>query len=694
MEQEKLLHLIIIDKSTDEADLLVSALRDAGHDIRDVFVHNESELHSSLEDQKPDLILCDVNMGAPDLKQVHQAVIQSTRDIPIIATASALSSKQQLKAMQSGALDLICKKNPEHFQLVIDREIGNLAARRKLATYDASHNERLQSMADRSRDAIAYIKEGMHIYANPIYLKMFGFPSLEEIESTPVMDIISPDNHPKLKNYLRRYSNGEQSTMELEIQALRPEGITFDAVMEFSPANIEGEPCTQLLISDQSISEELEKKVKYLSKQDLLTGLYNREYFLKILDIAIFDARDHKKTYSILYIAPDKFSNIKATVGIAGADLVVGDIANLIRDNLEGSDIAARFGDCSFTVMTKMSDVAIVTALADKIRASIEDHISEVGGKSIPLTCSIGITMFDETANEPQEVMSNADLACELAQKKGGNSVRLHNPIADKLAAQEREKESIAMIMDALANNRYTLAYQPIASLHGDSIEKYEVLVRMLNKEGNEILPDQFIPIAEETGLIVDIDRWIIAKAMEILAERRSSGGSTIFFIKLSGISIADNDLLPWITKQLKKNRLEGNNIVFELSESAVINQLKTAQAFLKGLKELHCGFGLEHFGVGANSVQLLKHLPANYLKIDGSFMHKLGSNRENQEIIKSISNMAMSGNITAIAEFVEDASSLAILWQCGINLIQGYFLQEPDKAMNYNFNAEEQIEA
>lgn len=154
----------------------------------------------------------------------------------------------------------------------------------------------------------------------------------------------------------------------------------------------------------------------------MLTGLYNREYFLKILDIAIFDARDHKKTYSILYIAPDKFSNIKATVGIAGADLVVGDIANLIRDNLEGSDIAARFGDCSFTVMTKMSDVAIVTALADKIRASIEDHISEVGGKSIPLTCSIGITMFDETANEPQEVMSNADLACELAQKKGATA--------------------------------------------------------------------------------------------------------------------------------------------------------------------------------------------------------------------------------------------------------------------------------
>jgi len=216
----------------------------------------------------------------------------------------------------------------------------------------------------------------------------------------------------------------------------------------------------------------------------------------------------------------------------------------------------------------------------------------------------------------------------------------------------------------------------------------------MFGKEDNEILPDQFIPIAEETGLIFDVDRWIIAKAMEVLAERRSSGSNTIFFIKLSGISIANDDLLPWIIKQLKKNRLEGDNVVFELSESAVVNQLKIAQAFLKGLIELHCGFSLEHFGVGANSVQLLKHLPANYLKIDGSFMHKLASNRENQEIIGSIANMAISRNMTTIAEFVEDASSLAILWQCGINLIQGYFLQEPDKIMNYDFSSEEQIEA
>ncbi|MCK4950826.1 MAG: EAL domain-containing protein [Gammaproteobacteria bacterium] len=697
MEQENLLHLIIIDKSMDDADLLVSTLRDAGHDIRSVFVRDESEFHSALEDQNPDLILCDVNMGAPDLEQVQQAVIQSKQDIPIIATASALSSKQQLKAIQAGALDLVCKKNSEHFQFVIDREIKNLAARRKLATYDASHNKvekKLQSLVDSSRNAIAYINEGMHIYANPIYREMFGFPGPEEIESTPVMDIISPDNHSKLKNYLRRYSNGEQGTMELEIQALRPEGITFDATIEFSPASIEGEPCTQLLIRDQSISKELEKKVKYLSKQDLLTGLYSRQYFLKILNIAVLDARDNKNTYSILYIVPDRFSNVKATVGIAGADLVIGDIASIIRDNHEGSDIAARFGDCSFTVMTKMSDIAIVTALADKIRASIEDHISEIAGTSISVTCSIGITMFDETANEAQEVISNADLACELAQKDGGNRVHVHNPIADKLATQEREKESIALIRGSLVNNRYTLVYQPIASLHGDKVEKYEVLVRMLGKEDNEILPDQFIPIAEETGLIVDIDRWIIAKAMKTLAERRNSGSNTVFFIKLSGISIADNDLLPWIIKQLKKNRLEGNSVVFELSESAVVNQLKKAQAFLKGLTELHCGFGLEHFGVGANSVQLLKHLPANYLKIDGSFMHKLASNRENQEIIRSITNMAISRHMTTIAEFVEDASSLAILWQCGINFIQGYFLQEPDKIMNYDFSGEEQIEA
>jgi diguanylate cyclase (GGDEF)-like protein len=479
--------------------------------------------------------------------------------------------------------------------------------------------------------------------------------------------------------------------MELEVQALRPGGNTFDAVMEFSPASIEGEACTQIVIRDQSINKELEKKIKYLSKQDLLTGLYNRQYFLEELNLAVSDAKSNKKAYTVFYIEPDNFKTIKENVGISGTDLVLGDIASLLRDNLEGSDIVSRFGDNSFTVLTRISDTNIVMALAEKIRSAIESHITDVGGKSTPIVCSIGTTLFDETVQDTQEVISNADLACELARKEGGNRVHLHNPIADKMAAQERDKSHIEMIQKALSDDRFILVYQPIASLHGDTGEKYEVLMRIHDEEGNEIMPGQFMPVAEDTGLIVEIDRWVIARAMKILAERRQSGSKTMFFVKLSGQSIADEELLPWIIKHLKENRLEGEGLVFELSEESVVNQLKTAQVFLKNLMELHCGFGLEHFGTGSNSIQILKHLPANFLKIDGTFMRNLASNRENQAIIKSISAMAASQGMITIAEFVEDASSLAVLWQCGVNLIQGHFLQKPDEMMNYDFEGEDQ---
>lgn len=697
MGEKNLLRLLIIDESMNDAEMLVSTLRNAGNAVRPASASDESELNNVLKEQQLDMIICSLDVEEPTLQQVYQAVTQSKQDISILAIADEPDSEKQLLAMQSGARDLVGKKNMEHLQLVVKREMDDLVARRKLAEFDSSSHEsekRFRSLLDSSRDAISYVHEGMHIYANPAYLEMFGFPDAEEIESTPVMDIVNSDNHAKLKDFLRRYSKGEQNTMELEIQALRPGGESFDAVMEFSPASIEGETCTQIMIRDQSINKELEKKIKYLSKQDLLTGLYNRQYFLEELNLAVADAKHNKKTYSVFYIEPDNFKALKEKVGIAGTDLILGDIASMLRDNLEGSDIASRFGDNSFTTLTRINDINVVMALANKIRGAIESHISEIGGKTVTIVCSIGITLFDETVQDTQEVISNADLACELARKKGGNCVHLHNPIADKMAAQAREKESTAMIKSALAENRFFLVYQPIASLHGEAGEKYEVLMRVQDKEGNEVLPSQFISVAEDTGLIVEIDRWVIAKAMEILAERRRNGNDTVFFVKLSAKSIGDENLLPWIIKHLKKNRLEGNGIVFEVYEAAVVNQLKVAQAFLKGLMELHCGFGLEHFGTGTNSIQLLKHLPANYLKVDGSFMRNLASNKENQAIIKSISEMASSRHMTTIAEFVEDASSLAILWQCGVNFIQGHFLQKPDEMMNYDFEGEEQQNA
>jgi EAL domain-containing protein (putative c-di-GMP-specific phosphodiesterase class I) len=182
------------------------------------------------------------------------------------------------------------------------------------------------------------------------------------------------------------------------------------------------------------------------------------------------------------------------------------------------------------------------------------------------------------------------------------------------------------------------------------------------------------------------IDRWVIANAVRALSEREQAGRKTTFFIKLTPQSLDDHGLLPWVAQQLKNSRLRGDALVFEMPESKVVTSLKPARAFLKGLEQLHCGFALEQFGSGLNSFQLLKHIPAHYLKVDRSFMAELPKHKENQERIKAICEQARNAGKLTIAEFVEDATSMSILFTCGVNFVQGNFLQEPEQVMAYEF--------
>jgi diguanylate cyclase (GGDEF)-like protein/PAS domain S-box-containing protein len=695
VDKEKLLHALIIEDSANDAELLANLLRNAGYAVRAVNAEDEEELQSVLKEHNLDVVFCSMESEEPSLQQTHQAISAGGRDITLLATtASGADLQLQTAAMKLGAADLIDRDDQERLQLVMNREIGNLEKRRELRRCENVMREsekRCHALLDSSRDAITYVHDGMHVYANPVYLDTFGFTDIEDIEGMPVMDMVAPEDHGKFKDFLRRHGKNQKEVQQLEVMGMRADGGTFNAMMEFSRASIEGEPCTQIIIRNQSINKELEKKLKYLSKLDLLTGLYNRQYFLEELERAISDAAATTTGSAVLYIEPDNFKTIKDTVGIAGGDLVLSDIANLLQAEIDGSDaIAARFGDNTFAVLLHDQDPQAAEILAERIRSAVENHIAEVGDTSVTATCSIGIGLVGETSQGAQEVLSHADVACEVAAKNGGNRIHLHNPVADEQAGLERDQQWLQLIREAIEHDRFRLVYQPIASLHGETSERYEVLVRMRDSEGKEILPGQFIPVAEKHGLIREIDRWVIGRAIRVLSERRRSGRDTTFFLKISGASLDDDTLLPWLSEQITSSRLEGDSLVFEVSEAAAVTNLKSARQFAKGLQELRCRFSLDHFGNGMNSFQLLKHLPADFLKIDGSFMHNLATDQEQQAMVKSITDMAHSMGKTTIAEFVEDASSLAVLWQCGVNYIQGHFLQAPDEAMEFDFQGEE----
>ncbi|MFN2308459.1 MAG: putative bifunctional diguanylate cyclase/phosphodiesterase [Gammaproteobacteria bacterium] len=688
-EEQQILRLIIVEETQNDAEAIANLLRNAGQVVRFMYAEDTEDLEQALDQQLPDLVLCARGLEALSLEQVAALLRERALDIPVIAIGDVADEPRVIEALRAGAIDLVSFDAPEHLLLVIAREQRNLAMLRDLHFFRTGHKEserRCRALLDSSRDAIAYVHDGMHIYANSSYLEMFGFESLDEIEGTPIMDMVASEDHGSFKEFLRAYGKEAGGPDNLDVKCVSAKG-SFSAQMEFTPATIDSEPCTQIIIRDQSLGDkELEQKLKYLSKQDILTGLFNRQYFMEELELAVNDAHAGSGGSSLLYILLDNFKTVKESIGLGASDLVVSDIAQLLKDQVGDQGLAARFGDSSFTVLFKGQNADATQAFAEALRHAVEERIIDIEGRSVTITLSIGISLITDSSPDAQQILSRADLACEVARSSGGNRVHLHNPVADEQVGREREQQWNHLIQEALSEDRFHLVYQPIVSLQGETDEKYEVLLRMRDSEGDDIRPGQFLPVAVQTGQITEIDRWVIRKAIEVLAERRRGGANTVFFIKLAGPTLEDHELPLWINQQLKEARLAGDAIVLEIAEADAGEHLKSAKAFISAIGALHCKTSIEHFGSSPNSFQLLKHLPVDYLKIDGKFIHNLAGDRDNQAVVKSVVDMALSMNKLCIAEFVEDASSLTVLFQHGVHYIQGYFLAEPTERLNYDF--------
>jgi diguanylate cyclase (GGDEF)-like protein len=518
---------------------------------------------------------------------------------------------------------------------------------------------------------------------------MFGHAEAADVEGIPIMDLISSENQQQFKGILRQLSSGETPEGEIEMNLIRADGAKFAGAMVFAPASIEGEPCTQVIIRTKSDNKALEKELDALRRQDLLTGLFNRNHFTEQLDVAIKAATDENASRSstLLYLEPDDFKQITETVGVAAGDLVLSDIATIIKNNVGANDVAARYSNEIFTVLLAETDPRKVKPLAEKIIKEVANHTFELDGESITTTCSIGAVQITETAADVRKVLSQVDIACKQAKAGGGNQLHVHTA-ADEKASNERDLEWIRRIKTALEKDRFRLLYQPIVSLHAEPGERYEVLLRMLGDQNQDIPPGEFLELAERAGLMPDIDKWVTKQCVKVLATKRNTNAQTRFFIKISHDTLKDQTFLVWLSKLLKAARLHGASLIFEASEPSVLSALKESKLFINGLKQLHCEFAIDHVGSETQSFSYLKHLDVKYLKIDGAYITDLVGNEKNREMVKLIADMAKADHRMVIAEHVQDANVLAVLWQTGVNFIQGYYLQKPEDAMTYDFTS------
>ena len=687
--QDAVIRLLLVEDQLEDAENLISMLRNGGMAIRPQRPESPEDLDTLLSSQSIDMVLAGSDARYIPFAQVAKRVEATGKDIPVLATADTLDEATVLAGIAAGARDVALRSRPEHVRFVVRNEFEALQARRGLRHLEAALREterRCDALISSSRDPIAYVHEGMHIRANQAYLDMFGFELFEDIEGLSVLDLISPDDADTFKQLLKRIDKGETPPRQLAIRAQRSDGSAFDAAMEFTSATYEGEPCLQIVFRQQTVDANMARELDTLRQRDPVTELFNRQYFMAEVEAAVATAADGKGAQSLLLIEPDSYENRLGEIGLAQADNLLKLIAGKLTSVLHGDVAAARFSDHSFAVLCRGHDHKQTQEQAERIRGIFDGQILELGERSLSLTVSIGGVQIGEKIASVPQILAKASQCLQSAEGVGGNRIEIFDPAARDRAEDDRIQAWVQRIRDALREDQFVLNFQPMISLTGDPSEHYEVLLRMNSPTGEIVAPDQFMTIAEEHGLLVDLDRWVIGRTINLLGERRKAGKETTLFVKVAPSSLVEGDLHNYIGSQLKAHSVSGEHLVLQLPESKIYTHLRPLQAFQKIVATFGCRLCLEQFGTSLNSFQLLSHFEPALLKIDRSFITDLAKNPENQKKVREFVAEARKLDKQTIAEFVSDASSMTVLFSIGVDLVQGNFLAPPGPAMNYEF--------
>ena len=690
---KKTIRLLLLEDSQNEAERLVSLFRNAGRATRVQRLTSAEDLQGALQ-QTWDLLICAPSSQLLPPEEVILAIRRQAKDLPIIQLVPAGMPTRDIsdaivEAMSLGVQDALPQGEDERLMRIAQRELANLEERRARRAAEVALHEaekRCQLLLDSSVDAIAYVHDGMHIYANRAYLELFGYADAEELEGMPMIDLIGAGDQGAFKEFLKGYQSGTGRN-ELNCGGVREDGEGFRARMHFSPASYDGEPCIQVVIRRDADNTELEERLREASTLDPLTGLYNRPHILELMDAAAERAVNAGQPSALAYLQLNHYAQLLAELGVSDIGLLLTELARWLPDQLPPEARLARFSDDVFTILHAGQTPEQLQAPLEALLKRLEGQLFDIQGRSVQVSLAIGLAGLSEKTARAQDVIDRAHRCADSLEGRAG--LKRHDP-TEELAAEASRGNLEAMVRQALETNGFRLLFQPIISLRGDTQEHYEALLRLVSPQGAELSPTEFLDAARQAGLAVKIDRWVLLAAIKQLVEHLGQGHSTRLFIHLTDASLQDPGLLPWLTTVLKAARLPADSLVLQLRETDAVSYLKQAKALAEGLHALHCKVALVQFGCTLNPLNTLRHLDADYVRLDASFTRELGQ-PEQLEGIKTLLASLHAQNRLSIMPAVETASALSSLWQAGVNYIQGHYLQSPTTAMNYDFAAGEE---
>ncbi len=527
---------------------------------------------------------------------------------------------------------------------------------------------------------------GIIQYLNPMAEKLTGrkFSEVCGRAAKDVLQFIDDEHRRPVENSVETCLREGMVVGTVEhVLLVRSDGSEVDVVSTAAPIRGKDDGLligSVLVLHDASRARKMAKQLSYQASHDDLTGLFNRREFERRLAKAVSEVDSGTNGHALCYMDLDQFKIVNDTCGHIAGDELLRRFAAILRENIRDTDTVARFGGDEFAVLFERCDVEVAKRIAEKLLNRVRAYRFTWGDYTFDVGVSIGLVSITSSEQSITDIMSAADVACYSAKEAGRNRTHVYNLGDAELKQRHGEMRWVSRLGKALDENRFRLHCQKIAPVADPARgpPHYELLIRLLDEEGKLIPPLAFIPAAERYNLMTSIDRWVVRKALETIAQNASVTRSWLFSINLSGQSLSEDNFLKFVMDAFDKTGVPPTQICFEITETTAMRNLARATHFIAVLKGMGCRFSLDDFGTGLSSFGYLKTLKVDFLKIDGSFVRHIASDSVNRAVVESANQIGHAMGIQTVAEFVENDEVLRILRDIGVDFAQGYGVAKP----------------
>src|SRR5256884_2011672 len=669
--------LIVLSAAREPVEAVNGILRRAGQPAHCTWIPALRDLADALTQLNPELLV-HVAESRGEFEAAVRVRDKLAPGVPVLLLAPEVDEADIAEAMALGARDVVTLANTERLRAVMLRELEVFRTERKLAeTLKPAQEARSQlgTVLHRSNDAIIQVQEGIVVDANPAWLELYGVA--EGVSGEPVMDLFDDSTHAALRGALAACLQGRwKADHPLRGNAQLADGSVLPIEMTLALGEHEGEPCVSLMVPSRSREEHGaiprpagggEAPGGLLPRRELLEGLTRR---------LATPALGGMRCLALIWI--DKFTDLERVVGVMASEEILIEFARLLKETLHPKDPAGHFGGVRFLVLLERGNEQDITAWSERLLSRVQGQVMRIRDKAVTVPCSLGMSVVPSAQVKLDAVIADAAEAARRGAARGGNQSIMTDRADNDSRVMSYDKVWVKHIKAALMENRFRLVQQPIASLEGERPGMFDVLVRMIDTQGREVLPSEFMAAAARNDLLRNIDRWVVGASLSFAAQKKPE----CLFVRLSKETVRDAGFLEWLHHHPRASRAEPQRLCFQVTEESATSHLPQVKALGAALRQRSFRFALEGFGSGRASSGLLEAVPLDFLKIDGPIVQRLGPDQPLPQRVRALVEAARKHDIQTIGERVEDANTMAVLWQVGVQYIQGYFINEPEQVV------------